>query len=214
MRRGRAHALAAATPMRLLATDDQIEARVPVATWVYGAFMPTGADDRDPERMRDPKLQLWAFMSEILVRCPACDGLAAVRTRPAESPPTSRATNVFGPRRRTCTRCLATQTFTPRSATTYRDGLEPHSGLTLWLRAPCCGATLWAYNRDHLLLIRDWVAADHRERTSPPPGDGFRGDRWEAATLLERLPSWMTAAKHRGRVLRTAENLLATLPPS
>src|SRR5687768_9071979 len=37
------------------------------------------------------------------------------------------------------------------------EPVDPVFGLQLWLQAPCCGHVLWAYNREHLEVIRGYV---------------------------------------------------------
>lgn len=62
---------------------------------------------------------------------------------------------------------------------------------------------LWAFNERHLLVLRDHVAATLRERST--------GDL-AATSMFERLPAWITSAKHRAEVLRTIERLKSRIP--
>lgn len=71
------------------------------------------------------------------------------------------------------------------------DAIDPAFGLPLWLQAPCCGRTLWAYNQEHLSALRSYVAAAHRERH--PSG------KW---SMFTRLPQWVKSAKNREEILR------------
>jgi RNase P subunit RPR2 len=74
--------------------------------------------------------------------------------------------------------------------------VDPVAGLPLWLQAPCCGHTLWAYNADHLTRLGAYVAAGLRERTA--------NKHW---SMFSRLPQWMTAGKNREAVLASINRL-------
>ncbi|MET8448572.1 hypothetical protein [Streptomyces sp. NPDC005209] len=77
-------------------------------------------------------------------------------------------------------------------------------GLPLWLQAQTRHGRLWAYNPEHLKLIRQFVQAPLRERAP-----------WDAQvrkmTLIARLPAWIKSAKNRGEVLRTIERIQSSL---
>lgn len=178
-------------------------------------------DDRDADhagepgssRFTDPGVDASVFVDVVLVECPRCRRRASITRFPTPTAEdgTSWGDRVFGARRLACSECGHARSW-PEGRPTVRwhqDGRDPFFGLPLWLRAPCCGSTLWAYDAEHLLVIRSWVAADHRERGSPPPSaTGHRGDRWEYETWLERLPAWMTSRKHRDDIVRAADGLL------
>lgn len=159
-----------------------------------------GGDDSD--RFRDPLTRLWQLADEILVRCPACDGPATVLADPTNP---SRFT-----RRLSCLGCGHTDEWTAPLHGNYRVVPEPsgpddpYFGLPLWLRAGCCGDhVLWAYNARHLDLLESYLAARLRER----------GTYLGSMSLVERLPAWLTSAKHRDDALRTIRRLRASLPP-
>ncbi len=76
------------------------------------------------------------------------------------------------------------------------DAIDPVFGLPLWLQTPCCGHTLWAYNRKHLNELQLYVTAALRERI--PNG------RW---TMFTRLPQWIKSGKNREAVLRSLRRL-------
>ena len=136
------------------------------------------------------------FMSQVLVRCPAC-GEAAVFARPAP----------YGSGRMTCASCGAV-----RSASTLR--LVPEPGrrelaadeFVPWLATPCCGETLWAANLAHVAALEEIVGARLRERTR----DEVHG--WSNQAMSSRLPGWVLAAKHRDEVLVGLEQLRAMAP--
>jgi len=81
--------------------------------------------------------------------------------------------------------------------------IDPIVGLPLWLQTPCCGEILWAYNARHLGRLRDYISASLRERTIGTH-----------ASVFQRLPRWMTAAKNRDRVLQCIERLQLRLEDS
>jgi len=76
------------------------------------------------------------------------------------------------------------------------EAIDPVFGLPLWLQTPCCGHTIWAYNRRHLTQLQAYVAATLRERV--PSG------RW---TMFTRLPQWIKSAKNREAVMRSLHRL-------
>ncbi len=59
----------------------------------------------------------------------------------------------------------------------------------------------WAYNVEHLNLLESYLRAQLRER-----------GRWTGTmSLVERLPAWLKAAKHRDEALRTIAKLRTEL---
>ena len=89
----------------------------------------------------------------------------------------------------------------------YNSGNPPFDA-PLWLRADCCGETLWALNEEHLDYIEAYVAETQRNRE-------FSYRPWlrigRSKGLAGKLPTWMKLAKNRDEVLRTIERLRATL---
>lgn len=76
---------------------------------------------------------------------------------------------------------------------------DPLFGLPLWLQAPCCGQILWAYNAEHLSKLREYVAANLRQKE--------KSEYTRAWSMFARLPQWMSAAKNREAVLSTFRRL-------
>jgi hypothetical protein len=74
---------------------------------------------------------------------------------------------------------------------------DPVFGLSLWYQSPIRGKVLWAYNKEHLLTIGDYVAAKLRERNGSVH-----------TSMVEKLPTFISAAKNRQLVLKTIEKLL------
>jgi hypothetical protein len=159
----------------------------------------------DGDRFIDPGVTAWAYLAEILIDCPRCRCSATVR-------PTARAADgsdppAFDDRRATCTACGYIEDWSPptgeRTIRWWTDGRDPYLGHPLMLRTSCAGHTLWAYNEAHLGLIEDFVGARHRERSHDHPGGG---------SLVQKLPAWMKAAKHRDEILDACTRLRARLP--
>lgn len=73
---------------------------------------------------------------------------------------------------------------------------DPTFGLDLWLVEPACGQVLWAYNAAHLALLREYVAADLRERMPN-----------RNASVVSRLPQWIKDQRNRDDVLRAIARL-------
>ena len=148
------------------------------------------------QRFSDTRETLYSFNGETLVCCPACDGCA----RSLTIDPMNK--DWFAPRRLTCLRCGYSRTWAEREITRqWREARDDYFGLPLWLRADCCGATLWAYNIEHLEYIERFVRADLRERVR----DERQG--WMNASLASRLPRWLKLAKNRQTVLHSIQQL-------
>jgi hypothetical protein len=67
----------------------------------------------------------------------------------------------------------------------------------LWFQKEVKGEIFWAYNREHLIEIRNCVSAKLRER---------QGTTY--TTMVERLPNFIKIARNRDIILRTIDNLL------
>ena len=155
---------------------------------------------------------IWDFMDEFLVECPNCQSKAIVFCRTAGTP------------RMSCTACVKTMDLEARYLTLSFGGeppVDPYFNIPLWLRIPCVGHTLWAYNQQHLEFLRAYVTSELRQRpiirlrlnfhTTEPYHD------YDRNRLLEsRLPKWMKLSKNREQVLagiRKLEKKLALDEP-
>jgi hypothetical protein len=84
-------------------------------------------------------------------------------------------------------------------------GVDPMFGLPWWLRVECCGGQMfWACNVEHLTVLEGYVGAQLRER----------GQTHGCVSMLEKLPTWMKAAKNRHELLKVIARLKTTLPPA
>jgi len=73
---------------------------------------------------------------------------------------------------------------------------DPYFGLPLSLQIETCGQILWAYNKGHLLTLKEYISAAHRERA--------KAGKW---SMMTRLPKWMKSAKNRDALLKSIERL-------
>ncbi|MGI5241865.1 hypothetical protein [Dactylosporangium sp. CA-139066] len=152
-------------------------------------------------RFRDPTsaYSLYALASHpIDVVCPRCAARARSIGEPGdERPPTTR------PRRLVCSACGHTATWSPRSGSSWWGAAaDPFFQQPLWLTAAVRGHVLWAYNREHLALLAQYVAADLRER-------GPNGSC--SMSMIETLPAWMKSARNRDDVMAAVARLEARL---
>lgn len=80
--------------------------------------------------------------------------------------------------------------------------VDPHFGLPLWLQLPWRDELFWAYNYEHLHILREYIAAKHRERGINP-----RNTIKKNSAMLSRLPEFMTKAANRADMLRLIDFL-------
>lgn len=173
-----------------------------IARWLH----PAGSEAR--ARFGDETTAEVVGGKDLLVRCPRCDA------------PTTLVFGAFDGRRggRLGCRCgqvtrLETTYFwagrlRAKDVDTGRDILisaEPDEDgdavhLPLYLRVPCAGHELWAFNAKHLAALEEWIGAALRERT-PDHNKSF----------ASRLPRWMVLAKNRPHVLRALARLRGML---
>ena len=145
-------------------------------------------------RFRDDHKHLDELAREFLVACPRCAARALVRRRPSDVAAHD-ALAVL-----TCVACGHSAT-TSAARTTIDGARDWFFGLPLWLQAPCCGETLWAYNAEHLEYLEAYVGATLRRHVH----DAERG--WSNASVASRLPTWLTSSKNRAAVLGCLEFL-------
>ena len=150
-------------------------------------------------RFQDRGEHLYDCMDEFLVHCPACSGCARVLPTPDGD------AELFSPRRLVCGACGRNGAWDPCAVYLGVDH-DPYFRLPLWLSAPCCGETLWAYNARHLEFMTAYVRAELREKRLDAEGT------LRNKTLANRLPRWMKLAKNREKVLRAMERLRERLP--
>jgi hypothetical protein len=77
---------------------------------------------------------------------------------------------------------------------------DPFFYLLLWLRTPCCGKILWAYNEEHVSFLERFIAAKQREKFNAT-------GRIRNATMASRLPLWIKSAHNRAELLKGIDRL-------
>ncbi|MFD6433776.1 hypothetical protein [Streptomyces venezuelae] len=111
------------------------------------------------------------------------------------------------PRRLICPNC-GTAKESRRGGLTFRrdscgSARDPYFGGRLWLQTETRHGWVWAYNLEHLDLLKRFVQAQLREGI---PWD----DHGRKMTVVARLPAWMQQAKNRDEVLRAIARIHAT----
>lgn len=157
-------------------------------------------------RFRDPRSTKYDFLESVLVCCPGCEMVAHVGSPPGPAGVHDRG--LFAPRRLVCRNCGTVKEWSRGRVTLPRDrhesATDPYFGVRLWLQAETRHGWVWAYNLEHLDLIRRFVQAPLRE-----------GVPWHEKsrrmTVVARLPAWIQQAKNRDEVLRAIARIHASL---
>ncbi|MFE5484104.1 hypothetical protein [Streptomyces sp. NPDC056527] len=156
-------------------------------------------------RFQDPRSTEYDFISSIIVRCPGCTKAARVVLAPGDSDPGGRI--LFRPRRMVCRGCGLSRVWNGRRVMmprgTAQPATDPYFGMPLWLQVETRHGWLWAYNHEHLDLMRRYVQASLRER-------GLWHSTGPTMTLVARLPVWIKRAKNREEVLRAVSRIHAS----
>lgn len=159
----------------------------------------------DGVRFRDPRATKYSYLYLIIVVCPACG--ANARVVPRDRSADAGHPVLFAPRRLVCGGCGVARDWAGRVLSLHRcshePAVDPYFGARLRLQNETRHGWLWAYNLEHLDLIRQFIAAPLRERT---PRFGQR-----QMTLLARLPAWMTRGKNRTEVLRAIDRARSSM---
>jgi ribosomal protein L37E len=147
------------------------------------------------DRFVDTGSYLCAFATDVQVVCPRCGQRAFVRL--AGDPLR---------RRLACSSCgyARDRENTPE---VWGAPVDPWFGHDLWLRTPFGAHLVWAYGQEHARVLRDFVAAGHRQRAPTPPSAA--GSHTAGMSMVERLPRWFKAAENRTALVRILDDLLA-----
>jgi hypothetical protein len=140
-------------------------------------------------RFRDDGARLSEFADSLLVECPRCGGRALVRRTDA-----AKDAEVAHRVTLSCGACGHSAVQLTNHAA-FGATEDAYFGLPLWLKVPCCGETLWAYNGAHLDYLERYVGARLREHAQHPEHG------WSNASVASRLPAWMKSAKNRDAIL-------------
>lgn len=157
-------------------------------------------------RFRDPRSSKYDFLESVLVCCPGCEKVAHVGTAPNVAGVHS--LGLLTPRRLVCGNCGLTKEwshgYVALHRSRYEPATDPHFSVRLWLQTETRHGCIWAYNPEHLDLIRRFVQARLRE------GVPWQ-DHGRKMTVVARLPAWMQQAKNRDEVLRAIARIHASL---
>ncbi|MDX3854165.1 hypothetical protein [Streptomyces sp. AK02-01A] len=157
-------------------------------------------------RFRDPRSTAYDFIDSIFVKCPNCANVAHVVPAPQVSD--GERPTLFTLRRLVCRSCGLSRKSSGGHVAfargTNHPAIDPYFGVALWLQLETRHGWLWAYNLEHLDLIRRFVRATLRERAP-------WYDTGQKMTLVARLPLWIKQARNRDEVLRTINRISATL---
>ena len=132
----------------------------------------------------------------ILVVCPRCEKKAQVVPLGTEPEVPAKVKMV-------CIHCGLTKEKHATERTYIWNGDDPTDGYfdrPLWMKIPCCGETLWAYNLRHLEFLEEFVSAELRERRQDAHG-------WSNVSLASRLPKWIQSKKNRKKVIECLKKL-------
>lgn len=144
----------------------------------------------------EPEPALVAFYE---IRCPRCGNYATVESsRPYAADWTFSSQDLgiqemeTGRWRFTCTRCP------------WRPDIpfRVHKGL-FWYQGEVEGVLVWAFNREHMLALVDYIAEPQQRADREAGAWGY---------YMRRLPRELTNARHRERVVTKLERLLWQLP--
>ncbi len=143
---------------------------------------------------------LYAFVKDVLVVCPQCEGKAIVKTGNFQQ----LDYDVAGVRV-ICTACGFNKQMDKTSIRSrhlvFGSPIDPFFHLPLWLKTDFSGKILWAYNKEHLTFLMQHVGAKLRER------NGFK---YQVRSIGARLPRWMTEKNNREAVYKTLEKLMTS----
>lgn len=161
-----------------------------------------------PVRFRDPRRNPTDFLRSIMVRCPGCAKSARVIPAPVDATGPLGGRALFASRRLVCRNCGLSRTWSDRVVAFPRGddepATDPYFGVPLRLQTETRHGRLWAYDLEHLDLVRRFVQASLRERAP-------WYDTGQKMTLVARLPAWIKRAKNRDEILRAIERIHRSL---
>lgn len=162
-------------------------------------------NDELNQRFLDTGTKLEEYYDVFLVVCPKCGKMARVLIDEAALELMSKKkidqfrNKMFAPRRLVCANCAHLDHWNGTQIS-VGSSVDWYFRLPLWLQISCCGETLWAYNREHLEMLEQFVFAKLRERTNKGRNSFF-----------SKLPQWIKSAKNRGEILRAINRMRATI---
>lgn len=96
-----------------------------------------------------------------------------------------------------CPRCNSDNDITLEFTRTEPSdhAIDPFFGLELALKEPTRYGIVWAYGAEHLMQLKEFIAAQHRVAS---------GAKWSYFT---RLPKWIKTAKNRKTILKAIDKM-------
>lgn len=101
-----------------------------------------------------------------------------------------------------CPHCGVSRTFEPRNEMyqlVYIEQMkasDPIFRLPLWFQTEVRGNMFWAFNRQHLTEIKNYVSSKLRERQTTTH-----------TTMVEKLPTFIKEAKNRAAIIKAIRKL-------
>lgn len=138
--------------------------------------------------------ELIRYKATVSKNCPNCGKKQEIDFGKFKTIPKAKKTS--------CIHCNNIETVDPKIEIVYLEYQEsgfasdPIFNLPLWFQTKIKNDTFWAYNREHLNEIKDYVDAKLRERSNT----GY-------STMVERLPTFIKLAKNREQILKEIERL-------
>jgi hypothetical protein len=133
------------------------------------------------------------FINHIDVICPLCNAKANVISNPTDRKET----------RFTCLTCGQSKNWTGNSGILYNSSnfigyegiligkpVDCYFKIPLWYSIGIKGEILFAYNKNHLEYLENYISDKLRQRKSNEHG-------WSNNSLESRLPKWMLLSKNR-----------------
>lgn len=101
-----------------------------------------------------------------------------------------------------CQHCGIVRTYKPRNEQyklVYKNSGKGDSvfNLPLWFQCEVRENLFWAYNKEHLVEIKNYVSSKLRERQN-----------MTRTTMVERLPNFIKDAKNRSSIIKAIDRLL------
>lgn len=136
---------------------------------------------------------IWEFDSNISVVCPNCQKEAVVKKESERQ---------FSERECVCPHCGFKKDWNGKILSYFwneNEMFDPAFHYSLFFQTSCKGHNLWAFNREHINFLKNWIGADLREKCER--------DYQCHGALESTLPKWMTAKKNRATVLKALKKL-------
>jgi hypothetical protein len=151
-------------------------------------------------RFLDDGTRLVDFLGRYSVTCPVCGSEANVAIIDHD------AAVLFASRRLTCVSCGLTKEWREKSLRypSPDEAIDWYFRLPYYFQKQCAGHALWVANREHLNLLRAYVAAKHRTRKRDASG-------WRNKSAASRIPKWIADGTNRTAVLKALDTLEAKM---